>query len=489
MGGVEQAAHGVGQGPGPAVVEGQRLELGAGVVGVGTAVGEARVGRRHLGEGDEQGLPAGLPGGVGVVGEVVAAVVDDPHEPHRALGPLGVAPQPEQVLGRPGRHRPFRRHGGHDPAAVEPQPRHLLRFRGQDPGVLGQRPGLTGDDRLVAGGHAGEPPGHGQVGVVPGHAEGAQHGPAGLQAGVGQRGHGGQRQLRLADPGGGAGLDARRQFVELVAGQGPAEHGGGTGVPGEGLHDEVLEVGQHVVEPGVVAAPPGRDRRHLQLRPEQHLGQLGEERQEPGVLQHRAAQRVDHRDPSPPASLDQARHAQLRFRAQLERVAESAVDPAEDDVDRLPAPEGPDPDPPVPEGEVRPLHQGVAQPGGQQGVLEGRLRPRAGAEDDDAGLVGGRGCHRLQPGPQGPEERGQAVDLGVPVEAGKHPGHHRPDGDWARSARTQNWPSLSRATSAATVKSCCGPGMRIWSQGRRNPAWASTSSGGSSRRRSSSRGP
>ncbi len=59
-------------------------------------------------------------------------------------------------------------------------------------------------------------------------------------------------------------------------------------------------------------------------------------------------------------------------------------------------------------------------------MLEGGLAQRPGAEQHDAGILGiGRG-HRLQGGPQGTEEGGQPVDLGIAVEAREHPGDDDP---------------------------------------------------------------
>ena len=59
-------------------------------------------------------------------------------------------------------------------------------------------------------------------------------------------------------------------------------------------------------------------------------------------------------------------------------------------------------------------------------MLEGGLAPLPRGEDHDARGVVGRGGDLVQRGPQGPEERGQPLDLRRPVQPREDPGDHHP---------------------------------------------------------------
>ena len=74
-----------------------------------------------------------------------------------------------------------------------------------------------------------------------------------------------------------------------------------------------------------------------QVLAEQVPAQAGQERQHRRRLEQAAAERVGHGDVAGAHRLHQARHAEERVGAQLQRIAEVVVEPAQDHVDRLQA--------------------------------------------------------------------------------------------------------------------------------------------------------
>ncbi len=210
-----------------------------------------------------------------------------------------------------------------------------------------------------------------------------------------------------------------------------------------------------MAQSGWLAAPPGRRGRQGQRLSEQPFAQNREEGEQAGVFQHAAAQGVDHRDRTQPARFDQARHAQVRIRAQLEGVAVPRVDPSEDDVDRFGMADGPHPDPAVLHPQIRALDELVAELGGQRSVLEGGLAPRAGRQNHDPGLGRGLGGDRLQAGAQSAEKGASRCTWASLYKLGKTresterlaAAYAAPDGAWVRSESTQRRPSRSRAMS------------------------------------------
>ena len=380
-----------------------------------------------MGEGTEQDADGGRARRVGAGRELGDAVGRGPQLAHQALGPLRVAAQPEQVLRGPGRHHRHRLHHVGGVGALQPEPGEAFGLAGQHPGVLAPRPALVGDERVVGvGSHPGEPAGHQHVALLLGHRVGAQDGATRFEHPARQGGRLAEGQRLLAHPGVGAGLDAGPELLALVAGEGPGGDGGRPLAVGEGLDHQVVEAVEHPAQPGRVAAPVGLDRRQEQVLVEQGAAQLGEEREQGRVLDHAAAQGVDHRHVADAAGLEQAGHAQVGVGAELQRVAPGGVDPTEDHVHRFEAAEGAHPDPAVSHPEVGALHERVAEVAGQVAVLERRLAAGAGGEHHDARRAVGVGRHPLEGGPQLPEERGQADHVGVAVEVGEHPRDHHP---------------------------------------------------------------
>ena len=107
---------------------------------------------------------------------------------------------------------------------------------------------------------------------------------------------------------------------------------------------------------------------------QQPLRQHRQQRAQPGRLDHAGTRGVDHGDAAGADRLQQARHAQHRVAAQLQRVGEVVVHEAQQHVDRLQRGQRLEVHPPVAHGEVAALDQGCAELAGQEHVLQERRR-------------------------------------------------------------------------------------------------------------------
>ena len=147
-------------------------------------------------------------------------------------------------------------------------------------------------------------------------------------------------------------------------------------------------------------------------------------------------------------------------------------------------PEGPQPHPAVAHRQVGPLDQRVPEVGGQEGVLEGRLAPRPGGEQHDAGVIHGRAGRPPSGRSAGP---GRTAPIGAPASRGTGWGTpaRRPPGSRGRTP-PRTGPGCSRPGRGTTVavaghvdgvvNSCWARARRIRSHWRRNPGWPNTSS-------------
>ena len=120
--------------------------------------------------------------------------------------------------------------------------------------------------------------------------------------------------------------------------------------------------------------------------------------------------------------MKQAGDAQHRLGLQFQRIAKDVVHPPQHGADGLEPVHRLEPDATVTNRDVARLHQRIIQIMGQIGVLEIRFVGRAGSEDD--GSTPGRGEAGGETRAQRTEKQGDAVDLGIAVEAGQHPRHH-----------------------------------------------------------------
>ena len=126
---------------------------------------------------------------------------------------------------------------------------------------------------------------------------------------------------------------ARRASTVIVAGNSACWPKRGNA----GLITDGLEMLEHVPARRLVAAPPGGHRRHPQLLAEHVAAQAGQERHQGRGLHQAAAETVGDEDGAGARRLHQAGHAEQRIAAQLERVAEVVVEPAQDHVHRVEA--------------------------------------------------------------------------------------------------------------------------------------------------------
>ncbi len=131
---------------------------------------------------------------------------------------------------------------------------------------------------------------------------------------------------------------------------------------------------EHVVALARLAAPPGRDARDRELLVEEVAAQARQEAQERVALDEARAERVADHDLARARGLQEARHADHRVRAQLERIAELGADPAHDEIDRLEALDGLQIHAVVADREVRALDDAEAEIAREVRVLEVILR-------------------------------------------------------------------------------------------------------------------
>ena len=264
-------------------------------------------------------------------------------------------------------------------------------------------------------------------GVVIGHGEGADDRGPGLERTGGGDGRGGGRLDDLpTHPRPRPAPDPVGQLVPLGFGEEGGVDGGSAERRAHRMEDQPVQVGQHVAEPGSPAAPPGVGAAQLELLAQHSRGQLVEQPGQGHVLDHPGSERVHHRHPPPPGHLEQPGDPEQRVGPQLDRVAPLVVHPADDHVDRVEAHQRPQPHPVVVDHQVPALDQGVAEVGGQVGVLEVGLAQGAGGEDDHPGLVDAFGGGGGDPAADGAEEPGQPLDAGLAVQVGQHPGQDGP---------------------------------------------------------------
>ena len=168
---------------------------------------------------------------------------------------------------------------------------------------------------------------------------------------------------------------ARIRSAQVVARVGRAAAGPppGAGRPTgrTGQQHQVVEVGQHVAQPVGPArttssrGPAGPAPRRAAPGPGSPSRPV-----RAGFSRIPVPERVEHGHPAAPDHLEQAGHPEQRVGPQLDRVAPLVVHPSDDHVDRVEAGQRPQPDPVVLDHQVPALDQGVAEVGGQVGVLE-----------------------------------------------------------------------------------------------------------------------
>ena len=263
-------------------------------------------------------------------------------EPHGAFGALGIATEPEQVIGRAARQIAAAAVQALIRLALREQAELLHRLIGQHPGVLAHVAGFEprrtriGPDRDPR-----QPPRHHLVAVLGGGHVDAQGDRCGLEAartGPGRRHR--QRRGLLTDEIVTAALDLTNQALALLCRRVGHDE---AALPRreqisrgrDAAHDQLVEVTQHVLALARLAAPPGRDARNRKLLVEVEPAQARQEAQESVALDEAAAERIADRHLAGARRLQQPRHPDERIRAQLERIAELGADSAHDQVDGL----------------------------------------------------------------------------------------------------------------------------------------------------------
>ena len=163
-------------------------------------------------------------------------------------------------------------------------------------------------------------------------------------------------------------------------------------------------------EPVRAAAPPRLRRRKEQLLAEETTGDGGDVAHKPGRLHQRAAERIGQRHAATAHRLQEPRGAGQSAAVQLERIAFTIDDAAEENVDRHEPAECLQAGTVLANGEIAPLDQRQPQVAGEVGILEpGRAR-RPGAEQRDPRDVP-PAVERPEHRPQTDEEGGQSFHV------------------------------------------------------------------------------
>ncbi len=220
--------------------------------------------------------------------------------------------------------------------------------------------------------------------------------PGGERA-VGQRGgHGRQRHRLLGDPAlGRLGDQVALRLERLLVGLRADEHALAARLAG-GLDHQLVHVLVHVGELLGVGQQPGgevvEDRLLAQVEAD-HLRHVVVDRL---VVGHAGAHRVGDRHVAGAVGAHQARHAQQRVGAELERVHEVVVDAPVDRVHPRQAARGAHVAERVAHHEVRGLHQLHAHLAGQEGVLEVGAVGRPRGPDDHHRVLAAAGRGRRE---------------------------------------------------------------------------------------------
>ncbi len=348
---------------------------------------------------------------------------------HGPVGPLGVAAEPEQVVGGAARQ-------------VVGAALHLRHLDGRPPQADVRRQIGVADHpdvaRLAFGGaerHRGA--------FVDGHGQAARHGDEAVGGGGHEQAHGvgfghqtGRRQRRrgaeadllLGDEQRAPQLDVLQQGRPLGrphAGRVAAGHG--TPWPGRALvrraDDHAVEVGERMPPRRRLAQPRARSVGDDEILAQQFVGKPRQIGAEAAVLGQRRAQRVDHQVGLLAHGLQQPHRPGKARRIQFERIGDGAGDAAHDQVDRHQAFERLQRDAVADHAQVAALHQQQAEVAGKIGMAEEIVVARARREQGN-GRVGAIGATRER-GLQLLEERRQPLRAaGAEQVAGDVGVHH-----------------------------------------------------------------
>ena len=357
---------------------------------------------------------------------------------HGPVGALGVAAEPEQVVGGTARQ-------------IAGQPAHLRRLDGGPPQAVEGRQRGVADHPHIARFPVGRAQGHRHIGVD-------RHGQAPRQDGeaVGGRGHehahgigfrhqprrsqrrrGAEADLLLRHQRGPPDLDLLQQLGALGGAQPRRiDTGDGAARPGRalvrGTDHHVLEIGESVPAALRVAQPPPGPIRHQQLLAQHRLGELRQVGAQAAVLGQRRAGRVDHEVGLLAQCLQQTHRAGEARGVQLQRIRYAARHAAHDQVDRHQAVQRLERDAVAGDAQIAALHQQQAEVAGEIGVAEevAVARPRRQQGNGGVGAVGAPGQCALQL----LEERRQAHGVAGAENVAGNVGVHHAVGDGVADA-------------------------------------------------------
>ena len=295
---------------------------------------------------------------------------------HKALGALGIAAQPEQIVhGAAGRGLAIAL-DLHRPPAAGQQAEIVHRRGGDHPGILAGSPRLHGKGAGgIIRGDAGQPAGHhNPAGRCPGREDAQGDGPRSEHA-ILEGGRQPQWRDFLQHHGFAAAVQACDQMFALRGGHVGAQLGAGIAreqrprVKGVS-HHAVVELRQGRLAPPGGAAPDGGDVGYLQVFAQQGLRYGGKVSIHGGGFDHPAAQRIGQHHAARAHRLRQARHAQGAVAAKLQGIAEIGIDAAENGRDALQTGQGFQEHFAVAHRQIVALHQGEAEIMGQIDMLE-----------------------------------------------------------------------------------------------------------------------
>ncbi|MCY1346301.1 hypothetical protein D9M69_323840 [compost metagenome] len=346
-------------------------------------------------------------------------------QPRAVVAALAVAAEPVEIL-----HHPRGQVG-----VLADQVAHAEVARAQWLAVhwrLGQHPGVLAGPAALHRHHFGAGP-RGDPGQAAGH-----HPVLAVGAGHGEHAHtdGARLQLAAMRPG----LPHRRlrqprlglrHIVLRPRAQALGETGQAGGV--EAVAEQRLEalrwkgrldhplrqLRQRLGKCPRLAAPVAGHRRQQQFLAEQAAAGGRQEAEQPGRLQHAAAQRVGHQHAAAPHRGEQARHAEGGVGAQLQRVAEIVVEAAQHRVHALQAAEGLQVQGIVAHRQVVALDQREAELTGEIQVLEVGFVEAPGGQQHHQRRVAVAGRLAAEGLLQGAEVAGQVLHAQVAVQLGE----------------------------------------------------------------------
>ena len=154
-----------------------------------------------------------------------------------------------------------------------------------------------------------------------------------------------------------------------------------------GLDDHLIESIDHELLFLGLPAPPRRHAGQFQFLAEQMPAQAWKEGEQRRAFSQARAKGVGHGDVSRPRGLHQSRHAEKGIAAQLDRIAERVINPAQDDIDRLQAFERLQEDALIAHGQITAFDQSESKVTSQVGVLEIGFVKRAGREQHHMRII------------------------------------------------------------------------------------------------------